>query len=308
MAKHTPKLRLTLAQRDYVAGYLFVAPILLLMLIWFYYPAFKSLLFSFQDINFLRMEDARFIGLGNFQKLMHDPAFWQAARNTVIITAVCVPALAILGFLIAYNIESVMRGKAIYRTLYYIPSVTSAVALTMSVMYLFIERGFIPTLLSRILGTPNVTWPADTRTSLAFVCILVIWKNLGFFVVLFITGLQAISAEVLEAAEVDGASGLQRMFFITIPQIRPTTTLVISLSVIWCMQCFDEPYTLARSGAVVGSPAGTTSTLVTFFYSQNFRYFNPGYGSAAAFVIFLVLMTFSIVQRVIASKCQEDEG
>lgn len=305
MASTAAKTKLSLAQRDYVAGYIFVAPILLLMLVWFYYPALQSLLYSFQEINFLKMADARFIGLGNFQKLFDDPAFWQAARNTVIITAVSVPALVIFGFLVAYNIEAVMRGKAAYRTLYYIPAVTSAVALTISVMYLFIERGAIPTLLNRVFGIPDVTWPADTRTALAFVCILVIWKNLGFFVVLFITGLQAISNEIIEASKVDGATGLQRMWYITIPQLRPTTSLVVILSIIWCMQCFDEPYTLARSGGVVGSPAGTTSTLVTFFYSQNFRYFNPGYGSAAAFVIFAVLMLVSVIQRAYSGRSQD---
>ncbi|WP_217594258.1 carbohydrate ABC transporter permease [Cohnella sp. GbtcB17] len=305
MASTAAKTKLSLAQRDYVAGYIFVAPILLLMLVWFYYPALQSLLYSFQEINFLKMADARYIGLGNFQKLFADPAFWQAAKNTVIITAVSVPALVIFGFLVAYNIEAVMRGKAAYRTLYYIPAVTSAVALTISVMYLFIERGAIPTLLNRVFGIPDVTWPADTRTALAFVCILVIWKNLGFFVVLFITGLQAISNEIIEASKVDGATGLQRMWYITIPQLRPTTSLVVILSIIWCMQCFDEPYTLARSGGVVGSPAGTTSTLVTFFYSQNFRYFNPGYGSAAAFVIFAVLMLVSVIQRAYSGRSQD---
>ncbi|WP_372632904.1 carbohydrate ABC transporter permease [Cohnella sp.] len=282
-----------------------MAPILLLMFVWFYYPAFQSLLYSFQEINFLKMADARFIGLGNFEKLFADPAFWLAAKNTVVITAVSVPVLVILGFLVAYNIEAVIRGRAVYRTMYYIPAVTSAVALTISVMYLFIERGEIPTLLNRLFGIPNVTWPADTRTALAFVCILVIWKNLGFFIVLFITGLQAISNDIIEASKVDGASGLQRMLYITIPQLRPTTSLVIILSIIWCMQCFDEPYTLARSGGVVGSPAGTTSTLVTFFYSQNFRYFNPGYGSSAAFIIFAVLMIVSITQRALASRSQD---
>ncbi|MFC4601741.1 carbohydrate ABC transporter permease [Cohnella hongkongensis] len=299
------KTRLSLAQRDYVAGYIFVAPILLLMFVWFYYPALQSLLYSFQEINFLRMADARFIGLGNFEKLFADPAFWLAAKNTVVITGVSVPVLVIFGFLVAYNIEAVIRGRAAYRTMYYIPAVTSAVALTISVMYLFIERGEIPTLLHRLFGIPNVTWAADTRTALAFVCILVIWKNLGFFVVLFITGLQAISNDIIEASKVDGASGLQRMWYITIPQLRPTTSLVIILSIIWCMQCFDEPYTLARSGGVVGSPAGTTSTLVTFFYSQNFRYFNPGYGSSAAFIIFAVLMIISIIQRALASRSQD---
>lgn len=304
--KRRPRKTLNLRQRDYVAGYIMVAPILILMLIWFYYPALRSLVYSFQNINFLAMDKSEFVGLDNYRKLFGDPDFLKAAKNTVIITLVSVPSLVILGFVIAFNVEALPKGKGVYRTLYYIPAITSAVALTMSIMYMFVERGMIPTLMNRLFGIPNVTWPADTRTALAFVCILVVWKNLGFFAVLYITGLKAISPELLEAAEVDGANGLQKMTRIIIPQLWPTTVLVISLSIIWCFQCFDEPFTLARSGAVLGSPAGTTSTLVTFFYSQNFRFFQPGYGSAAAFVIFAVLMVVSIVQRMITGRIRED--
>jgi multiple sugar transport system permease protein len=283
-----------------------VAPILFLMIVWFYYPAVQSLLYSLQNINFLAMDKSIFVGFENYRKLFSDPEFLKAARNTIVITAVSVPALVVLGFLVAFNIEALRFGKGVYRTLYYIPAITSSVALTMSVMYLFVERGLIPTLLSQVFGLPNVTWPADTRTARAFVCILVIWKNLGFFAVMYITGLKSISPELLEAAEVDGANGFQRLTRIIIPQLKPTTVLVISLSVIWCMQCFDEPYTLARSGTVLGSPAGTTSTLVTFFYSQNFRFFQPGYGSAAAFVIFAFLMLVSVAQRVITTRMKEE--
>jgi multiple sugar transport system permease protein len=252
------------------------------------------------------MHKSVFVGFENYRELFSDSNFLKAAKNTVIITLVSVPALMVLGFLVAYNIEALRSGKAVYRTLYYIPAITSSVALTMSIMYLFIERGFIPTLLSRIFAIPNVTWPADTRTALAFVCILVIWKNLGFFAVMFITGLKTISPELLEAAEIDGANGFQRLTRIVIPQLKPTTVLVLSLGIIWCMQCFDEPFTLSRSGTVLGSPAGATSTLVTFFYSQNFRFFQPGYGSAAAFVIFIFLMAVSVIQRIITTRMGEE--
>lgn len=294
--------RLTLAQRDYVAGYLFVAPILILMAVWFYFPVIQSLYFSFQDVNFLNISDATFVGLQNFRELFRDPSFRQAAGNTVIITVVCVPLLLVFSFILAYNIENLLHGKTLYRTLYYIPAVTSAVALTTSVMYLFVERGVIPTLFNKLFGLPNVTWPADTRLALAFVCVLVVWKNLGFFVVMFITGLKTIPSEILEAAEVDGATKFQKVIYILIPQLRPTTIMVLSLSTIWCMQCFDEPFTLAKLGSVIGSPAGTTSTLVTFFYSQNFRFFRPGYGSAAAFIIFIVLMGVSLLQNFFTNR------
>ncbi|WP_020612874.1 carbohydrate ABC transporter permease [Sediminispirochaeta bajacaliforniensis] len=294
--------RLTLEQQDYIAGYVFVLPILIMMSIWFYFPAVKSLIFSFQEVNFFSLNHPTFIGLNNFKELFRDPNFIQATGNTIFITVISVPVLLISGFLIAYNIENIVSGRALYRTLFFIPAVTSAVALTMALMYLFVSGAFIPVLLNRLFGIPDVTWPADPRTALAFVAILVIWKNLGIFVVLYINALNTIPKEIFEAAELDGAKGLKKLRFITIPLVKPTTVLSLLLCVTWCMQTFDEPFTLARSGNVVGSPAGTTSTLITFFYSQNFRFFRPGYASSAAFFLFLILLLFSLGQNAIEKR------
>jgi len=294
--------RLTLEQQDYIAGYVFVLPILIMMSIWFYFPAIKSLIFSFQEVNFFSLNHPTFIGLSNFKELFRDPNFIQATGNTIFITVISVPVLLISGFLIAYNIENIVSGRALYRTLFFIPAVTSAVALTMALMYLFVSGAFIPVLLNRLFGIPDVTWPADPRTALAFVAILVIWKNLGIFVVLYINALNTIPKEIFEAAELDGAKGVKKLRFITIPLVKPTTVLSLLLCVTWCMQTFDEPFTLARSGNVVGSPAGTTSTLITFFYSQNFRFFRPGYASSAAFFLFLILLLFSLGQNAIEKR------
>ena len=302
------KKKLSLRQQDYISGLLFVLPILIMMTIWFYYPALKSLIYSFQQVNFFKLNDPAYIGIDNFIELFQDAAFKQAVGNTIFITLTSIPVLLIGGFAIANLIEGMVYGnKGLFRTLFFIPAVTSSIALTMSLMYLFVRDGFIPLFLNKVLQIPNVTWAADPRTALGFVSILVMWKNLGIFVVLYINALKTIPSEIFEAAEMDGAKGLRKLLYITIPLVKPTTVLSLLLSVTWCMQTFDEPFTLARSGSVVGSPAGTTSTIITFFYSQNFRFFRPGYASSAAFVLFIALLLFSIGQNLIENRQKKGE-
>lgn len=297
---------LSIQKQDAIAGYIFVLPILIMMGIWFYYPAIKSLIFSFQDVNFFDLYNPTNNGLTNFRELFRDESFLQAAGNTIIITLVSVPMLLVGGFAIAYNLENIRRGKSLMRTMYFIPAVTSAVALTMALMYLFVMDSAVILFFHRVFGIPNVTWAADPATALPFVALLVIWKNLGLFVILFINGINGISQEIFEAAAIDGATGFKRIRHIVVPLVRPTTVLSFILSVMWCMQTFDEPFTLARSGSVIGSPAGTTSTLITFFYSQNFRFFRPGYASSAAFTLFIVLLVFSVVQNLLERKLAKE--
>ncbi len=300
------KRPLSIKQQDAIAGYFFVLPILIMMGIWLYYPAIKSLIFSFQDVNFFDLYNPTNNGLANFRELFRDESFRQAAGNTLIITLVSVPILLVGGFTVAYNLENIRRGKSLMRTMFFIPAVTSAVALTMALMYLFVMDSPVILFFHRVFGIPNVTWAADPSTALPFVALLVIWKNLGLFIILFINGINGISQEIFEAAAIDGATGFKRIRHIVIPLVRPTTVLSFILSVMWCMQTFDEPFTLARSGSVIGSPAGTTSTLITFFYSQNFRFFRPGYASSAAFTLFVVLLLFSVVQNLLERKLAKE--
>lgn len=298
---------LSIKKLDYIAGYLFVLPILTMMAIWFYFPAIKSLLFSFQEVNFFDLNNPQNIGLRNFHELLADTNFHQAVRNTLFITFASVPCLLVGGFLIAYYIENTNKGKGLLRTLFFIPAITSAVALTMALMYLFVMDGLLPRLFHSVFNIPNVTWAADPRTALRFVALLVIWKNLGLFIILYINAINTIPNEIFEAAALDGAQGFKKIRLIVIPLVRNTTILSFILSVMWCMQTFDEPFTLARSGSVIGSPAGTTSTLITFFYSQNFRFFRPGYASSAAFVLFIILLVFSISQNILEKKFGGDQ-
>ncbi|CAH0119333.1 MULTISPECIES: carbohydrate ABC transporter permease [unclassified Paenibacillus] len=285
-----------LASSPTFVGYLFVAPILILMGIWFYYPLLRSFIYSFQDISFLNPDAAQFIGLSNYAEMLKDDDFWGALQNSVILTAVAVPLQTVISLLIAVNLNKIARLKTVFRTLYYLPYITSTVAVTTVFMYLFMQRDGIATKFFTLFGMEDVSWYASTKYALPFLIVLTVWTYVGFYVVVYLAGLQTIPGDVYEAGTVDGANAWQRLWYITVPMLKPTTFLVLTSGMIYAMQLFDQPYALARNGSL-GSPAGATSTIVIYFYSQAFNFNRAGYGSAAAFIIFALIVIFTIVQK-----------
>lgn len=285
-----------LASSSTFVGYLFVAPILILMGIWFYYPLLRSFIYSFQDISFLNPDAAQFIGLSNYAEMLKDDDFWGALKNSVILTAVAVPLQTVISLLIAVNLNKIARLKTVFRTLYYLPYITSTVAVTTVFMYLFMQRDGIATKFFTLFGMEDVSWYASTKYALPFLIVLTVWTYVGFYVVVYLAGLQTIPGDVYEAGTVDGANAWQRLWYITVPMLKPTTFLVLTSGMIYAMQLFDQPYALARNGSL-GSPAGATSTIVIYFYSQAFNFNRAGYGSAAAFIIFALIVIFTIIQK-----------
>ncbi|BFH60583.1 carbohydrate ABC transporter permease [Paenibacillus azoreducens] len=277
-------------------GYLFVAPILILMGIWFYYPLIQSFIYSLQDISFLNPDAAKFVGLGNYIEIVKDKDFWTALSHSALLTVVAVPLQALIALVIAVNLNKVKRMKGVFRTLYYMPYITSTIAVTTVFMYLFMQHDGIVTKALVWLGFPDISWYADVKYALPFLMILTIWTYVGFYMVVYLGGLQTIPNDIYEAGRVDGANGWQQFWRLTVPMLKPVTFLVIMSGIINVMQLFDQPYALARNGSL-GSPAGATSTIVTYFYSQAFSYNRSGYGSAAAFIIFAIIITLSMLQK-----------
>ncbi|WP_068783611.1 carbohydrate ABC transporter permease [Paenibacillus phocaensis] len=277
-------------------GYLFVAPILILMGIWFYYPLAQSFIYSLQDISFLNPEATQFVGLGNYAEIIKDADFWTAFGHSMTLTVVAVPLQAIIALVIAVNLNKVLHLKGMFRTLYYMPYITSTIAVTTVFMYLFMQHEGIATRLLTWFGFPDVSWYANVTYALPFLMILTIWTYVGFYMVVYLGGLQTIPNDIYEAGRVDGANGWQQFWRLTVPMLKPVTFLVLMSGIINVMQLFDQPYALARNGSL-GSPAGATSTIVTYFYSQAFNFNRSGYGSAAAFIIFAIIIVLSMLQK-----------
>lgn len=291
-------------KNDTLMGYLFVAPILVLMGIWFYYPVIKSFFYSLQDINFLNPDRAKFIGFQNYVDLIKNEDFLNSMKTSFLLTAVAVPVQTVLALVIAVLLHNIKRFKAFFRTLFYLPYITSSIAVATVFMYLFVEKNGIATKALAFLGFPDTSWYANVDLALPFLIILTVWTYIGFYVVIYLAGLQSIPKEMYEAAVVDGANAFQRFIYITVPQLKPTTFLVVTSGMIFTMQIFDQPYAIAR-GTAPGGPAGATTTMIIYFYQQAFVYNNAGYGSAAAFVIFLIIITLSILQRRIFERDKE---
>ncbi|MFU1795693.1 carbohydrate ABC transporter permease [Paenibacillus azoreducens] len=296
MTKPNRSLHARLGSSSTFVGYLFVAPILILMGIWFYYPLIQSFIYSLQDISFLNPDAAKFVGLGNYIEIVKDKDFWTALSHSALLTVVAVPLQALIALVIAVNLNKVKRMKGVFRTLYYMPYITSTIAVTTVFMYLFMQHDGIVTKALVWLGFPDISWYADVKYALPFLMILTIWTYVGFYMVVYLGGLQTIPNDIYEAGRVDGANGWQQFWRLTVPMLKPVTFLVIMSGIINVMQLFDQPYALARNGSL-GSPAGATSTIVTYFYSQAFSYNRSGYGSAAAFIIFAIIITLSMLQK-----------
>lgn len=276
----------------------FIAPSVFLWIFWFFIPAIKSMRLSFFNYSFVNPEKQKFIGLSNYIRLFHDQAFLNALQHTFILAFIVVALIAVLAFIAAVLIDGKIKGKTFFRTVYFMPYIISAVAVSIFFMYFFVKDG-IGTKLFMLFGTQNTTWFTSTKYALYLVAIIYIWQQIGFYMILYIGGLQNISYEIYEAARIDGAGRIQSILHITIPLVKPTTYMVITLGMINAFQIFDQIAAISKQSPL-GSPAGSTSTVVTFLYQQSFSYMDMGYGSAAAMVLVVIIFVLSLVRNFIS--------
>lgn len=289
-----------------VTGILFVSPILILMAIWFYFPIGKSFYYSLFDISFLRPDAKEFVGFSNYVKVLKDPKFLRSLKISLILTLVGVPIQSTLALLVAVALKRIKRMQGLFRTLFFQPYISSTVAVTTVFMYFFLEGDGLFTRFLSLFGFRDVSWFADVEYALPFLIIICAWTYVGFYMVIYLNGLLAIPEELYEQAEVEGANGRQQFFSITLPMLRPTSFLVLTSGVIFLMQIFDQPYALSR-GSILGSPAGATSTIVIYFYNQAFRFNKAGMGSAAAFIIFFIILSITYLQKGISERMNKEE-
>jgi multiple sugar transport system permease protein len=296
--KTRQKSFITIKDSDTVIGLLFVAPFLLLWLIWFFYPFIQSFLLSFQQFDFLTPDKAKFIGLGNYIKLFkNNPEFLSAIYHSVLLVVVAVPVQTVLALLIAIVLNQDIRGKGFFRTVYVIPNITSGIAAATVFMILFRQDRVITKVLAALFGLPNETWTANVKLALPFIMILYIWQQVGFYMIIYLAGLQGIPKELYEASTVDGANVFQKFFHITVPTLKPVTFFVISVGTIQAFQIFDQVAAISRYG-VLGSPAGATSTLITYFYQHGIRYTEDmGLGSASVIVFLIMIFAVTLIQK-----------
>jgi multiple sugar transport system permease protein len=289
-------LRINRTMKTILTAYLFLLPALFLLGVWQIYPLVQTFIMSFQEVNFFDFSNPTFVGLDNYRELLQDRDFGWALKTTVIFVCLVVPVQTCLSFLLAVLLNSLNKGKSLFRTAFFIPYVTSTVAVTVVFMRLFTKDGGL-TELFHALGLPNVSWFSDVDLALPFLALVYIWMNFGFFVILFLSGLQTVPKEVYDAAVIDGAGRAKVLRYITLPLVKPFVFLVLVTGIINAFQMFDQAFVISRGGSL-GSPAGATMTLVIFIYSEAFRNNNMGYASAASVMLLLIVVVVTALLRI----------
>lgn len=276
----------------------FIAPTILGLLVLNIIPIFETLYLSFFKSGAFGKGNI-FVGLENYRQLIHDPQVWYATRNTIVYTCLVVPVTVFLALLLAVALNGKLKGKGIYRTIYFIPMVAAPAAVTMVWKWLYNNQFGVLNHILESLGLPGVNWIDDPKVAMISIVIIGIWSSLGYSMVLLLAGLQEIPKDYYEAAKIDGASPFQQFIHITVPLVSPTLFFVLVTSVITAMQVFDVIYMMLD----VTSPAyNSVVSLVYLFYNNSFKYSNKGYGSAIVMVLLAIIMVITVIQMKLQKK------
>ncbi|WP_293132225.1 carbohydrate ABC transporter permease [Microcoleus sp. bin38.metabat.b11b12b14.051] len=272
-----------------IAAWTFLAPALLFLGTFLIWPIAYLFYLSFTKGSFTQ-SGVRLIGFNNYSRLLTNPDFWQVLQNTIYFTtATVIPSLIIpLGLAVLLNRSFAWRGAL--RTAYFIPSITSLVAVGLGWRWLFQTDGPVNDML-RAIGLNPIPWLSSTVWAMPVIILLSVWKQLGFNMVVFLAGLQAIPVNRYEAAELDGANGWQQFWHITLPGLRPTLVFATVTTAIFTLRSFEQVYVITGGG-----PLNSTNLLVYYIYDQAFSQFDFGYAAAAATFLMAIALILVYVQ------------
>jgi multiple sugar transport system permease protein len=280
-------------RRQAVAAWVLAAPFVVLFLAFTLGPVLASLGMSFTDMRRTDVRDplgVEFIGLEHYSKLIGDPLFRKVTLNTLLYLVLGVPLTMALALAIAVGLNRVVRLRGFFRVGYYLPVVTSIIAVSVVWKFLYRDRGGLFNTLLGWVGIDGPNWLDSTTLALPSLVLMAAWRNFGGLMVIFLAGLQTIPKEVNEAAEVDGATGWNRFRHITLPMLRPTLLFGAVITGIGYLQFFEEAFVMTEGG-----PLDATRS-VTFFTYDQFGYGNFGYAAAASYLLFLAVVLLTYLQ------------
>ncbi|WP_245823525.1 carbohydrate ABC transporter permease [Metabacillus halosaccharovorans] len=298
-----PKVRKKKPNKEVLWAYLFIAPTVLGLFVFYMFPAIASFALSFTKWN--GISTAEYVGLENIMTLLSDESFIRSVLNTVVFTIVSVPLSVIFALIISLLLNQRIKGMVMYRTLYFLPVVTMPVAVGMVWKWLYnTEYGLINYMLGS-LGLPQPSWLFDPNISLISVILVYVWMTVGNNVILLLAGLQGIDKTYYEAAQIDGASKIKQFFNITLPLITPTLFFVFITGMISSLQVFDLIYIMIGESTALLDPL---RTVVFGVYETGFEYSQMGMASAQAFLLFLAILAVTIIQFVFQKKWVHYDG
>ncbi|TQJ09065.1 carbohydrate ABC transporter permease [Lapillicoccus jejuensis] len=285
----TSRVVLSARRAEQWAGVVLASPALLVFTVFMFVPLAMTVWYSLNRYSgFGRM---RFLGLDNYRHIAGDPTFWQSLLNTVVLTVITVPLGIVLGLGAALLLNRALPARGLFRALVYVPVVISGVAAGIIWLRLFDPLiGLLNQLLSS-LSLPTVDWQGNGLAAMVSVIVVTTWQGVGFGMVVYLAGLQAIPGELYEAGAVDGAVGWRRFRHITWPLLRPTTFFLVVYSIIGSFQVFDVVYVLTRGG-----PGTSTTFLVQYAYDQGFNQRRQGYAAAIGVILYVIVLAFTVLQ------------
>ncbi|WP_319559595.1 sugar ABC transporter permease [Marispirochaeta sp.] len=282
-------------KKDATAALFFLLPNLIGFLMFMVGPALASFFISFS--NWTLLGPPTYAGFQNYIDMVHDPVFWKTLGNTAYYVFIKVPINIVLSLVLATMLNRRIRGRNILRTLFFLPMVASSVSVALIWQPLFDPTvGYVNKIIS-YAGLGPYPWILSPIWAMPSVMLVAIWKELGYYMVIFLAGLQGIPSTYYEAARIDGANGFHEFIHITVPLVSPTTFFVMVISIIGSFQIFDLTTVLTQGG-----PANATNTLVMYIYQAGFKFFRMGYASSIAYVLFAVVLIFTLLQNRLSKK------
>ncbi|WP_088891613.1 carbohydrate ABC transporter permease [Leptolyngbya ohadii] len=282
--------------------YLFLLPALLLLGLTVFYPALQAFFLSFTRYEYDITQPPVWIGLENFQRLLTDEVFWKTLRNTIVYLIGVVPILVLLPLVLAILVNKSLKGIRWFRAAYYTPVVISMVVAGIAWRWLYAEDGLLNQFLRWLnLSQEGIPWLTSPRFALFSVMLVTVWKGLGYYMVIYLAGLQSIPGDLYEAAAIDGSDGWRRHWDITVPLMRPYLFLVAVISAISATKVFEEVFIMTQGG-----PRSSSKTLVYYVYEKAFQDLEISYACTIGLVMFLLILTLSIVRLTLSREPTSD--
>lgn len=274
---------------------LFLGPSLIVIFVFFFLPVIAAFAMSFTDFDIYSLGNFNYLrvtGFDNYKKLLDEPLFWTALKNTFYFVVVGGPlsVAASLGAALLLN-SKLIKYKSIFRMIYFLPVVTTLVAVSIVWRYFYHPRFGLLNYILSFIGLGPFDWLGDPNLAMPAIIILAVWKNFGYNMIIFIAGLQNIPEDLYEAASIEGATAWQKFKHITIPQLAPTTLFISVITMIGYFQLFAEPYVMTQGG-----PLNSTLSIVLYMYQEGFRWWNIGYSTAIAFALFIIILIGTLIQ------------
>ena len=268
-----------------------IAPAAVLGITFVLIPIALTFALAFTNAKLVSPQGPQFVGVDNFTRLFGDPVFWKSLRNTVLFAIFVVPIQAGLALALALLINVKVKGVNFFRTVYFLPVVTSMVVISMLWLFMYRQDGLINQLLAQI-GITGPDWLGNPTTALASILFMSVWQGVGFHMVIWLSGLQTISQDMYEASAIDGASNWQQFRYITWPALRQTRTFILVTITISAFSLFTQIQVMTQGG-----PLDSTSTLVFQAVRAGYQQQQTGYAAAISLIFFLLVLTVSLVQR-----------